>query len=62
MNNYADLQHYGEWISSDMLEWMSKGEGELTKDNYTDYIESLLHYYLNFDYNTLSDQWDDPDL
>lgn len=45
-----------------MLEWMSKGEGELTKDNYTDYIESLLHYYLNFDYNTLSDQWDDPDL
>ena len=53
MDNYRDKLHYGEWINSDILQYMKNGEGKLTKDNYIDYLIEEKIYYETFDYNSL---------
>lgn len=53
LNNYKDVIHYGEWINSDILEYMRQGTGLLTKDNYVQYLEEEYNLYKNFDYNSL---------
>lgn len=53
LDNYKDLTHYGEWINSKILQSMKNGLGELTKDNYMDYLEKEYLLYSNFDYNSL---------
>lgn len=52
-DNYTDFIHYGEWVNSDILKWMSEGEGELTKDNYLDYFSEIRQLYTNYDYSRL---------
>lgn len=53
LDNYKDSLHYGEWINSQILEWMKEGVGELTYDNYEDYLAEERDDYLTFEYNTL---------
>jgi hypothetical protein len=55
LNNYTDSLHYGEWINSDILNWMSTGEGELNRDNYLLYFEELREIYQQFDYSAYFD-------
>lgn len=66
LNNYKDSNdrygcHYGEWINSLMLEYMTQDKCLLTKDNYLDYLEKEKEFYSTFDYNSLFDQIDEED-
>lgn len=58
LNNYKDPTHYGEWVNSLMLQWMRNGEYLLTKDNYQEYINEELKFYISFDYSSLNNQID----
>lgn len=56
LDNYKDNGHYGEWINSDMLKWMSEGKYELTKDNYEAYLTDIEEFYLTYDYNRIFEE------
>lgn len=51
LNNYKDDIHYGDWINSLMLSYMSSGTCLLSEDNYQDYLKSEEEFYgsLNYD-------------
>lgn len=53
LDNYKDDVHYGEWINSQILEWMHKGEYLLTEDNYQKYIKTKRKFYNSYDYHSL---------
>lgn len=61
LNNYKDIIHYGEWINTDILNWISEGDGRLSYDNYEDYLRNEYEFYSNFDYNSLFNQNDEND-
>lgn len=61
LNNFTDEMHYGGWVNSLMLEYMSKGKCEITLDNYKDYLEKELNFYANYDYNQINSQTDYED-
>lgn len=52
LDNYVDM-HYAEWVNSAMLQYMHDGKGELTKENYEEYLEEEYRFYSEFDYNGL---------
>lgn len=52
-DNYKDIIHYGEWVNSQMLEWMASGHDELTKENYQDYFQQMREFYLHYDYDSI---------
>ena len=56
LNNYKDNNHYGCWVNSLMLKWMSEGKYQLTEDNYKEYFEKEYDYYTNYDYSKLLEQ------
>ena len=58
INHYKDSLHYGSWINSLMLAYMHAGKCQLTYDNYKEYLEDELKYYLCFDYTSLNGQND----
>ena len=58
LNNYKDMTHYGIWVNSWMLEQMKKGEGQITQENYVEYLKREEEYYKSFDYNALFEQED----
>ena len=62
LNNYKDSVHYGEWVNTLILKWMSEDVGRLTEDNYKAYLDEELEMYSSFDYNSLRSQpdWEDP--
>lgn len=53
LDNYKDETHYGEWINSQILEWMADGDYLLTKDNYLEYIETIREFYNSYDYASI---------
>lgn len=53
LDNYADSLHYGEWINSDILNWIHRGEHELTEDNYEAYFDRIHQLYSEYDYSDL---------
>lgn len=53
LDNYKDTTHYGEWINSQILLWISRGEHQLTRDNYKDYLTSTREFYENYPYASL---------
>ena len=53
LNNYKDLTHYSEEISSFILNCMMNGNFQLTKENYMQYLQKEKEFYYNFDYNGL---------
>lgn len=50
-NNYRDVAHHGQDMSDAIIRWLASGEGELTKDNYEEYYDTLYEYYSNLDYD-----------
>lgn len=53
LDNYTDSLHYGEWVNSDILQWMREGEYELTADNYEAYFDKIKKLFLEYDYSYL---------
>jgi len=56
LDNYRDHSHYGYQINDLILEYMSRGEGLLTKDNYKEYLDRHREIHLDFDYDLLFDK------
>ena len=56
LDNYRDECHHGDWVNSQILAWMYSGTDQLTLENYNEYIEVEMMYYLTFDYNSLLEQ------
>lgn len=61
INNYKDEDHYGEWVNSYILQCMSDGRYQLTKDNYQEYIMNEYDLLIHYDYAGLNDQVDYED-
>lgn len=53
LDNYRDSGHYSESVNSWILECMSKGEYELTADNYEEILAAEQEQFLTYDYNSL---------
>lgn len=56
-NNYTDQAHYGEWVNTQLLEWMSRGEYLLTQDNYQEYLDEIREFYNSYDYSQIQRVW-----
>lgn len=52
LDNYRDLEHYGQEINSKMLKDFADGNHELTRENYRQHWSEVLEYYDTFDYET----------
>jgi len=57
IDNYNDTVHYGEWINTDILEWLAAGEYQLTEDNYMEYFEEMEAFLRGYDYTIF--RWED---
>lgn len=53
LNNYTDAGHYNYKINDKILEWISRKEYRLTKENYKKYLEENKEFYLNYDYDKI---------
>ena len=53
LDNYKDPNHYIGKVSENVLEWISKKEYILTKNNYEEYINKNLEFYKNYEYNKI---------
>lgn len=53
LDNYSDYYHYGAWINSQILQWMSKDEYLLTKENYMEHLNSQKSFCKSYDYEKL---------
>ena len=53
LDNYHDIAHYGEWVNSQILEWMNNDSYLLTENNYNEYIQIKKEFYNSYDYNSL---------
>lgn len=53
LNHYKDMNHYGEWINSLLLQYMREERCLLTRDHYLDYLEEEYQFYSNYDYSLL---------
>ncbi len=58
LNNYKDTTHYAGWINSLILRYMHDDKCRLTYENYQEYLDYELNYYLTFDYSSLIGQTD----
>lgn len=58
LNNYKDINHYGEWVNSWMLVQMKQDKGRLTFENYESYLEREQNFYESYDYNSMLTQED----
>ncbi len=59
LNNYKDMNHYGDWVNSMILRFMARGNCHLTTENYEDYLMKELDFYQAYDYAKLLSQTDD---
>lgn len=53
LDNYKDWGHYGEWVNSQILEWMQDDEYLITEQNYMEYIKTIREFYNSYDYDSL---------
>lgn len=51
LDNYRDKEHYISDINSYILEQMSQGNYQITKENKDEYMEFMREFYLQFDYD-----------
>lgn len=52
-DNYTNYVHYGDWVNSDLLEWMKNEEYLLTSNNYEEYLAQIREFYNNYDYSSI---------
>lgn len=57
INNYRDKEHYVAEINDMILQWITEGKGLVTKDNYEEIIAWEREYYMNYDYDTLYEEY-----
>lgn len=58
LDNYKDKHHYGEWVNSQILQWMHEGHGELTAENYEEYCRQEREFYTSYDYDAIFTEQD----
>jgi len=58
LNNYKDITHYGEWVNSMMLKYMSEDRCMITPDNYEAYLMQEKSVYSDYNYEQLGSQED----
>lgn len=58
LNNYRDKEHYGSWINSFILYSMKENRFEIRQDNYREYLDNLSQLVMNYDYESLMEQYD----
>ena len=61
LDNYRDKEHYGAHVNSMILQWLSTGDGLVTKDNYLELFEKEKEYYLNYDYESIFTEGQDTE-
>lgn len=59
VNNYRDKEHYVAPINDMIMQWIAEGRGLVTKDNYKDIIQWELNYYMNYDYDSLYEGYEE---
>lgn len=53
LDYYRDGLHYIDDINEEILNWITNGEGRVTKDNYQEIIQKEYEFYMNYDYDSL---------
>ncbi|MCH4034530.1 MAG: hypothetical protein LKE85_11165 [Lachnospiraceae bacterium] len=56
LSNYADDIHYHPNVNSIILQSIHDGEHEITKENATEYIDSIRKFYNTYDYDAIFTQ------
>ena len=55
LDNYKDPYHYGEEVNKIILQCMEKGEYQITKENYKEYLQEIQQFYSSYDYDSIYD-------
>lgn len=50
LDNYKDETHYSSDISEKIIDWIYDGTGLMTKENYEARIDSMIDFYVNYNY------------
>lgn len=50
---YRDLAHHNGDLHTKILQWMSEGKYEITKENYEEHYQAIHDFYMNYDYDAL---------
>lgn len=53
LDNYKDAKHYGEWVNSQMLQWMKNDEYRITEENLAEYEKNADDLIKSYDYDQL---------
>lgn len=53
LDNYKDAKHYGEWVNSQMLQWMKNDEYRITEENLAEYEKNADDLIESYDYDQL---------
>lgn len=53
LNNYKDLEHYGDWINKEILDNMKNKKGLITAENIHSHFDSLMNFYSNYNYDAI---------
>ena len=53
LNNYIDDVHYTSEVYTQILYWIKEGAYRLEKENYKEYLQSISHFYCNYDYDSI---------
>lgn len=56
LDNYRDKEHYNSNVNSYLLEQMSQGKYEITKENKEAHMAFMRQFYLNFDYDAFFEE------
>lgn len=56
LDYYRDIAHHNGDLHTKILQWMSEGKYEITKENYEEHYEAIHDYYMNFDYDGLFEE------
>jgi hypothetical protein len=53
LDNYKDLEHYGDWINKDIVKNMKTGKGLIKEENLDTHFDSLKNFYSKYDYESI---------
>ena len=56
LDYYKDIAHHNGDLHTLILQWMSEGKYEITKENYEEHYQNIREYYMNFDYDALFEE------
>ena len=56
LDYYRDGLHYVTDVNEMIMNWIYRGEGRITKENYLDVIAWERQFYMNYDYDSIYQQ------